>query len=230
MNSQKLLLASTLLDSAADMLSNKGCNDFMLPNTPDNVRLLNEMAQDNVGPGREPEEVHVFDARKKTLYTYDWALARFLSKYLQEIVMGKGKSTKIKEPLSLPGGEPITERTSVSAEPVDLVDDAAAIRRISELNDKVDDLVTQNDKLVSENEILKAELQAAKDALAVASNVDVRKYRTRIADLMDGLRLWLRDYPNQILREKRARPDDGSALQRTIYLILQPDGSMREID
>lgn len=224
-DSKKLLLASQLLDTAADLFSRQGCNDFKLPNTPDSVRLLNEMEQDNVGPGRRPEEVHVFDASKKELYTYDWSVARFLSRHLQEIAMGKkNNSQKSPSKPTAPTGGIEEDQTPTLTEP----DKRGYVDMDAEL------AATQAKLTAAEtaNAELKEELKAAKAALAeqAAPSFDVNKSRARVAELMDGLRLWLHDYPNQILREKRVLPDDGSPLQHTLYLIMKPDGSIREIE
>lgn len=75
----ELQLTSLLLDLASDEFSNHVCNDFELPNTQEMVDLLNRIEAWNVGPGQKPEEVHVFDSSKKTLYSTDWLLMRYFS-------------------------------------------------------------------------------------------------------------------------------------------------------
>lgn len=234
MHSNRLALASFLLDKAADELSRNGCNDFTLPNTPENVELLNDMEQDNVGPGRAPEQVHVFDARKKELYTSDWWLARFLGKSLQkEIDMAKGN--KNKGPSS--GGA--SSLDGPSTEQVLRDDDLHDTRmKLAACEGQLDLTQTKLNTAAAEADELRAELKAAKEALAqrIANEAvtpvvpDTKKLEQRVAELMDGHRLWLRDYPNQILRDKRKQPDDGSALQRSVYLVLNHDGSLRGLE
>jgi hypothetical protein len=62
---------------------------------------------------------------------------------------------------------------------------------------------------------------------AVTPNLDVQRYENRITELMNCARLWLRDHPNQILRDMRKLPNDESALQKTLYALLNEDGSPR---
>lgn len=238
MHSNRLALASLLLDKAADELSRNGCNDFTLPNTPENVELLNDMEQDNVGPGRVPEQVHVFDARRKELYTSDWWLARFLGKSLQkEIDMAKGNKNKGPPP-SAPAdpawGETLTPPDSKGY--VSLDDELVATQtKLKACEGQLDLAQTKLSAAVAEADELRAELKAAKEALAqrianeavTAPTPDVEKLKQRVVELMDGHRLWLRDYPNQILRDKRQQPDDGSALQRSVYLVLDRNGALR---
>lgn len=77
-------IASMLLSISADTFSNHGCNDFELPNSQESVDFLNAIERWNVGPGEEPEQVHVFDPLRKTIYTYDWLVMRYLASRLKE--------------------------------------------------------------------------------------------------------------------------------------------------
>lgn len=238
MHSERLALASFLLARASEELSNHGCNDFTLPNTPENVALLNDMEQDNVGPGRAPEQVHVFDARKKELYTSDWWLAAFLSKSLQkEIDMAKGnknKNTSSHDVTDPAADEPLTAPDAKGY--VNLDDELAATQiKLKACEGQLDLAQTKLGAAVAENDELRAELKAAKVALAQNAAIadaapNVARMKQRALELADGHRLWLRDYPNQILRDMRKMPDDGSALQRSVYLTLNYDGTLRGLE
>lgn len=83
MTKQEMQIASNLLEIASDTFSNHGCNDFELPNTQETVDFLNAMEKWSAHGG-EPEEVHVFDSSKKTIYTYDWLLMKYLAARLNE--------------------------------------------------------------------------------------------------------------------------------------------------
>ena len=75
----ELTLIAEFLKVAKDELGKHGCNDYSLPNTQENVDLLNAMEQHNVGPGNEPDEVYVYDPSAKKLDTMDFCIAGYLS-------------------------------------------------------------------------------------------------------------------------------------------------------
>ena len=85
MTKQEAALASDLLDRAADTYSNHGCNDYLIPNTQENVDMLNQMEKWNVGHGQPPNLVWTFDPQVKQLYVMDWVLMRYLSARLQGV-------------------------------------------------------------------------------------------------------------------------------------------------
>lgn len=216
MHSNSLALASLLLDKAADELSRNGCNDFTLPNTPENVELLNDMEQDNVGPGREPEKVHVFDAHRSELYTSDWWLAKYLSQQLKKEI-DVAKSSK-KNPTPEHDAEPVPDDegyVSLDAE----LEAAQEKLRICEAEMRLTQAKLEA-AIVETEDLQRRNREALDTALAMERRIDA---------LSATLRLWLRDYPNQILREKRRLPDDGSVLQRTVHLILNEDGTLRGV-
>jgi hypothetical protein len=83
-HAEKKILAD-LLDRAADEYASHGCNDLELPNTQEVVDLLNAIEQDNVGPGREPEEVFVYDPTETQLIYTDFSVMRyFAAKFRKE--------------------------------------------------------------------------------------------------------------------------------------------------
>jgi hypothetical protein len=199
----------------------------MIPNTPENVALLNDMARDNVGPGREPEVTYEFDAKKKELYTYDFALMRFLGdEMLKELEMSKNKNKPRENSGSVLTGEPAAQPLSPAA----LIDDAASIRRINELNDKVEELLAANADLSAKLMAAEAVL-AQRTAEETAPPVELPSgLEERTKALVEVLKLWLRDHPNQVLRDLRSRPNDGSPLHRAVHLLLNEDGSLRVLE
>lgn len=77
-------LAAKLLDMASDEFSNHGCNDFELPNTPENYALVESMELWNVSEsGEEPNEVNVSEDGQ-TIYTMDWYIMSYLAHCLRE--------------------------------------------------------------------------------------------------------------------------------------------------
>lgn len=64
----ELQLIAKLLNSASDVFSNHGCNDFELANTPENVNLLRDIDSE-YQPGKN-----------STLYTQDWLIMNHLAR------------------------------------------------------------------------------------------------------------------------------------------------------
>lgn len=67
MNKQLLKLAADLLDGYSDELSNHGCNDYEMKNTPKNQELMTLL---------DPTNEMNTDFNRKKIFTYDWFLAR----------------------------------------------------------------------------------------------------------------------------------------------------------
>jgi hypothetical protein len=80
----KITVARDLLLQASQEFANHGCNDYELQNSQEAVNLLNDVEQWNVGPGGTPEEIHVYDPTKKTVFTSDWLLMSYLADRLGE--------------------------------------------------------------------------------------------------------------------------------------------------
>lgn len=76
--------ARSYLLEASKIVSRNICNDHDLPNTQEMVDMLNDMEQLNVGSGRAPEHVHVFDPEKEKIMFYDWWLMEHLASLLQD--------------------------------------------------------------------------------------------------------------------------------------------------
>lgn len=77
-------LAAQLLELASDEFGNHICNDFTLPNTPENFELIEAMERWNVSlSGEMPTPVHVSKDGKE-IYTNDWYLMSYLAYLLKK--------------------------------------------------------------------------------------------------------------------------------------------------
>lgn len=78
-----------LLGMASNEFGNHGCNDFALPNTPENYALLKAAGLWNT-QGKENEDSAVQVSEDGTeLYTQDWFLMEFFAHLAQQMA-GKG--------------------------------------------------------------------------------------------------------------------------------------------
>lgn len=75
MNTALLETAGRLLEMASDSYSNHGCNDFYLPDTPENRELLRAAQLEAYG-----EEVDIHVDEKGRLVSHDYLLMRFCAK------------------------------------------------------------------------------------------------------------------------------------------------------
>ena len=74
-------LAAEMLDMASEEFSKHGCNDYDLPNTPEN-RAFMELAELWNANGDEPGELNI-SADGKTIYVMDWFLMDYLAHCLK---------------------------------------------------------------------------------------------------------------------------------------------------
>jgi hypothetical protein len=73
-------LLSDLLGMAADEFSNHGCNDYVLPNTPETREFLaNIMKEDD-----EEWAAEILNRKGDKLYAQDWMLIRYFQKKVLE--------------------------------------------------------------------------------------------------------------------------------------------------
>ncbi len=81
----ELSLIADILKEASDEFSNHSCNDYKLSNTPEHKELLIELAKWNGDEEYLEEQIEAIENNdKKTLYTYDWMLMRYLSEKCAE--------------------------------------------------------------------------------------------------------------------------------------------------
>ena len=84
MNKAQYELAATLLDKAADEFSNHGCNDYTLPNTPENVELMRRAHEWNVrGDASQPFDLSISKDGTE-IYTMDYYVMGFMAHLLRE--------------------------------------------------------------------------------------------------------------------------------------------------
>lgn len=82
LNKTEWTILAQLLEMAADEFGNHGCNDFELPNTPENREFMERMELWNSGPNGEPMPLNV-SRDGKQIYTMDSSLMYYF-KYLAE--------------------------------------------------------------------------------------------------------------------------------------------------
>lgn len=92
MKRRELELLSELLGMASDEFSNHGCNDFAVPNTPENNRFMTaaEIWNQSNPESREPLNVSKDGTE---IYTQDW----FLMDYLKHLVDEEAKQCPASE-------------------------------------------------------------------------------------------------------------------------------------
>lgn len=78
MDSEAWAILAKLLDMAADEFSNHSCNDFTLPNTPDNRALVLNASDDE-----DMASYINYDAEE--ICTYDWLLMRYFADKAREL-------------------------------------------------------------------------------------------------------------------------------------------------
>ncbi len=84
MKRNELVLLLKILKEYSDTLGNKGCNDYSLENTKENVKLLNYGEQMNVGEGNKPDIIYQYDSKKETIECMDFSVVYALRCRLEE--------------------------------------------------------------------------------------------------------------------------------------------------
>lgn len=75
-----LVVGADLLKMAVEKISNSGCNDFCLDNTPENYALIEAMLAWSDIPLEKPDVI----SNGKEIITYDWLLMSFLAAYYKQ--------------------------------------------------------------------------------------------------------------------------------------------------
>lgn len=75
-------ILARLLEMASDEFSNHGCNDFEIPNTPENNELVKQAYLWSSG---EIEEFEEDEEDKDTITTYDWILMSYFAHLFEEM-------------------------------------------------------------------------------------------------------------------------------------------------
>lgn len=89
MTKTELQFVAGLLRLATDEFSNHGCNDFEIPNTPENMAMMVNMLHWNAPNGPALEwEVQLSDDGK-TIYTMDTFLMGYLAHLAEDEAKGK---------------------------------------------------------------------------------------------------------------------------------------------
>lgn len=70
----ELVHLGQLIDLSVDLLSNRGCNDFPVPNTDENWALFKRMHKAN----DESEDVGLRPPKGERIWFMDWMLLRYL--------------------------------------------------------------------------------------------------------------------------------------------------------
>ena len=90
MTKNELNMIAKLLQKASESFCNHGCNDYEISNTPENIKLLQDIEEYNVGRTLNKEELddflYIIECRKNkaTLNTMDWLLMSYFAKKLKE--------------------------------------------------------------------------------------------------------------------------------------------------
>jgi hypothetical protein len=93
-----LKLAAELLREAADEFSNHGCNDFWLPDTPENRQLILDMAKWN-GDGLTEEDVIRPDSKGRlSVFFGDSGVMDYIADLLEEESKVEQKSSRPRNP------------------------------------------------------------------------------------------------------------------------------------
>lgn len=67
-----------VIEQASDELSNNGCNDYDIPNTPENRKFITEMNKCM----SDEEELNISSNGKK-IHTYDWMVLSYVGKLIK---------------------------------------------------------------------------------------------------------------------------------------------------
>lgn len=75
----ELALIARLLEEASDDLSNNGCNDYSIPATEENKKIMLEMFEWNGDIDERQDDVAEVLESKDEIDTYDWYIASYLA-------------------------------------------------------------------------------------------------------------------------------------------------------
>lgn len=84
MNGVILRIAAKMLDMAADEFANHGCNDYRLPNTPENLAFVEAMIAASDYPNDEP----IFSSDETKIYVMDWQVMGYCARVLRAMCTG----------------------------------------------------------------------------------------------------------------------------------------------
>jgi len=70
-----------MLNMAADEFSSHGCNDYELPNTPENLKFVQDM---EVALSAPEDRYILLSDDESEIYVMDWMLMRYCAKLLEE--------------------------------------------------------------------------------------------------------------------------------------------------
>jgi hypothetical protein len=84
MTKNEKLLAAELLEYASEEFGFNVCNDYFLPNTQENVDLLNAMEEWNCRDNKKDLIKHTYDPTNGELVTADWYLMSYLASRLKD--------------------------------------------------------------------------------------------------------------------------------------------------
>jgi hypothetical protein len=82
-NAWKVL--ADLLELAGDEFSNHGCNDYSLPNTPENLEFMNAMLHWNAPDGTPDEYLIQLSPDRTEIYTSDSFLIAYFEHLAKEL-------------------------------------------------------------------------------------------------------------------------------------------------
>jgi hypothetical protein len=88
LNETEKKLLKMFLEDLADRMGNSSCNDFTLPNTPENAALLLEVAETNPDLNEEERQEELRHLKRDikndaSLCTFDFGLVHFLIRKLK---------------------------------------------------------------------------------------------------------------------------------------------------
>lgn len=81
----ELQLISNLLSEASEIYANHTCNDYPLPNTPENYALMRDLYVRNGDLDEFEDEV---DPNADELYFWDWGLMHYFADRIKEEIDG----------------------------------------------------------------------------------------------------------------------------------------------
>lgn len=82
MTKTQLTVIAAMLDMAADEFSNHGCNDYELPNTPENLEFVRTMIAASDYPDDEPH----LSSDGARIYLMDWMVMRYCEDLIRQQV------------------------------------------------------------------------------------------------------------------------------------------------